>query len=522
METWDIDPIDIIVAIGAVIFVASAPTILAAIPALIIWGLQYGIRHTNNFETLRDKHPTVAKYLLPAPSDGEEISTAITLRQDKPIDVNVVNGQDNRLWLQKLTQPIEYDGDPTVVASLTTTRNKKGVQSANMLAAALKVMPRYIKHTVIPKPPTNTSVPVGYDGVKKEWLWADFGRDGDDVHALVAGQTGVGKDAVLRVWFTLLTSLNPPEDIQFVVLDGKGEWLTVALQQSKHMFVRPTGGVEVRQNENGKWIDVANERMEESMGAVFEEITKRNKLFAEVNATDIRSYQRKTNIKLPVIIIIATDVGTNVEKNFEQLVRLLTYKGRSFGIKLIISMQHVSGQDTGWRNQLSLIMSGFQQAPAADTPTMGINATGLIYRPSQLPPPNNPQHKGIFVVRKGGEQSLVKAPHLSEEDWEAFVERALPKNGDDAEANELLTGLLTHPLMKTHKPAVDMVTTNTVSRRVILTLDQLEKIRDMAREGATKTDIMYNMGFTSGPRYKETSPYIDKILRTVKENMLQV
>ena len=512
MVIWDIDAIDIVAGFIAIGMIANAPTPLAAVPALIMWGLQYGIRRWLASLGYRETVP-LSKFLLPGSTDDiEETNTAITIRQDKPIDVNVVNGRDDRMWLQKITQPIEYNNDPTISAQLTTTKGKRNTEKVNMLPIALRTMPAYIKHTIVPNPPTNTSVSIGYDSLKKQWLWADFGIDGDVVHALVDGQSGAGKDSVLRLWFTMLTALNSPEDIQFVILDGKGEWLTTALMQSKHMFVSPAGGVEIMQDENGKWYDAANERMEDSVGMVFEEITTRNKAFAKVNATNIQSYYRKTGIKLPVIVIIATDVGTNIEKSFEQLVRLLTFKGRSFGIKLVISMQTVSGQDTGWRNQLGLIMSGFQQAPTADTPTMGINATQLVYRPSQLPAPTTSQNRGIFVVRRGNEQTLVKAPHISDEDWESFVETALPKVGDDQEANNLLENLLNNPLVK--KPIE--------KTKKVLTVEQAREIVRLAKTGNNKTDIMMSMGFTSGPRYKETSSHVDMLITAVKRNSLEV
>lgn len=524
MALWDIDTVDVASGFGAVAFMASAPTPLAALPALLLWSAQYGVRRWMTLGGMRDKAINTktplraARYLLPAPDTEDEINTSITIHQDKPIDVNVVNS-DNRLWLQRITQPIEYDGDPTISAQITTTKGKKATDKVNMMPLALKAMPRYIKHTVVPNPPTNTSVPIGYDGLKKSWMWADFGIDGDVVHALVAGQTGAGKDSVLRLWFTMLTALNSPEEMQFVILDGKGEWLTTALMQSKHMFVKPAGGVELIKNEQGKWVDAANERMEDNVGAIFEEIQRRNKIFAETNSTDIKSYYRKTGIKLPIIVVIATDVGTNVEKSFEQLIRYLTFKGRSFGVKLIISMQTVSGQDTGWRNQLGLIMSGFQQAPAADTPTMGINASNLVYRPSQLPAPTKADYRGIFVVRRGNEQTLVKAPHISDEDWELFIDSALPKKGDDAEANDLLADLLNNPLVKkpqtiAHQPPVAV--------KKILTPEQAQQIVKLARMGLNKSEIMLEMGFTSGPKYKETSPHVDILINAVKRNHLEV
>src|SRR5215216_4138711 len=100
MALWDIDAVDIASGFGAVALMASAPTPLAALPAIILWGGQYGIRRAMTLSGMKDKlaaNKTPVKHmqlLLRAPDTDDETSTSITIRQDKPIDVNVVNGGD--------------------------------------------------------------------------------------------------------------------------------------------------------------------------------------------------------------------------------------------------------------------------------------------------------------------------------------------------------------------------------------------------------------------------------------------
>ncbi len=447
---------------------------------------------------------TAAQKLL---TDGNAKTTNVELRQDRPLDVNVVN-VDSLPWHKRITQPLEYTGGVVGSAAITTTKANKSSSNMN---AILRILPTYIKHNIVPNPPTPTSVPIGYNPLDKTWMWADFGLDGDTIHALIAGQSGSGKDSQLRLWFTMLTANNTPDDIQFVILDGKGEWLTPSLLQSIHMYVKPAGGVELIQDEKGKWIDAADERMEASVGKIFEEIARRNAEFQRVGATNIEQYQRKTGIKLPLIIIMATDVGTNIENNFERLVKILTFKGRSFGIRLIVSMQTVSGQDTGWRGQLALAMSGYQQYAQADTPNLGISVRNMLYRPSELPSPDDKRNRGIFVVRNGSDQYLVKTAHISDDDFERYCENILPKYNDRKEQDELLSMLLVH------KPAAI-----TPERKVRnpLSIKQMERISSMAKSGFNKTDIMIEMGFTSGPRYKEVSPFVD-ILINAAQRMTQ-
>jgi len=255
MAFEDIDIVDVGLGALGIALTATAATPLIAIPLGLIWLTQYGIRRSKTARQWTEtiQQPEIQRYtqkLLPPPKDQD----VMVIQQEAPLDVRVVNDR----WIDRIRQPAD---------EIATVRTK----AQRPLGQALKALPKILPYTVVPDPPTRTSVPIGYDG--KRWLWADFATD--TLHALVAGQTGCGKDSLLRLWFTMLTANNTPNQVQFIIFDGKGEWLTPALQQSKHMFIKPIGGVEVVK-ENGRWVDKANDRIEEGIGLVFEEIHKRN------------------------------------------------------------------------------------------------------------------------------------------------------------------------------------------------------------------------------------------------------
>lgn len=508
MSMEDIDFLDVGTGILGVCVVASAPTPLIALPLVALWTVQHLGRRSKVMQdwsdSVTDRSRIAAKVmplLLPPPG---QTSTEVTLRQDAPLDVRVTNEPKKLSWGESITQ--RSTSKLVGTAEVKTTKVTAKQQQLNNMTEILAKMPKYISYDKTPDAPTKTSVLVGYDPALRKWMWIDFGLEGDTVHAFVAGQTGTGKDSELRLWFTQLTSNNTPEEIKFVVIDGKGEWLTPALLANPYMLIPPAGGVDLVKRD-GKYVDKAEEDIESSLDKVFELISERSEAFRKVGATNIQTYERKTGKKLPILFIIATDVGTNFDGQLEKLIRFITFKSRSFGVRLIISMQTASGQDTGWRGQLAFTMSGFQQLPSADTPNMGIPVSALQYRPSQLPSPDDPKDRGIFVVRKGNQQHLIKAVHLPDSIFETYCENIADTTPHTPEYNLLGDLLATAPEIPKQRVKLP---------KKILTRDQIEQVIMLTRNGKTKTQIMHELGVTSGERYKEVSPVVDGLIALAK------
>lgn len=521
MEESNVDWLDVTTFIGAVIWTAAYITVTPffAVPAFGTWAIiRYG-RRTQTFERFVDRVASVnpvfdrtMPLLLPPPKTDKQLE----LSQNGPLDVRVVN-TDKLSWADRVTQvkkpgqietPVMTGRVTTKLQAIDAPRETRKLSSTNM-AEVLAIMPKRIpyNHPKIPEQPTPMSVLIGYDPVGKRWVWADFGLHGDTIHAFIAGQTRAGKDSEIRLWFTQLTLSNTPEELQFIIIDGKGEWITPSLKDSKHMYVAPVGGFNIsieRGNTGKRQIrDLANEAIEDAIVSTIELLKERAELFQKVGATNLAAYEKKTGKKLPMLMVIATDIGTNLQGNLEHLIKFLVLKGGSLGVRAIISMQTASGEDTSWRGQLALTMSGYQQQASADAPNLGISAKAMKYRPSELPSVDIPENRGLFVVRKGLEQLVVRGIHITDEAFETYCENSLPKKSDISSA-DLLSALLLQPQAK---PVVVKPT---------LTHDQSVKAAALAAQGFAPSTITKMLGFTSNKRFNEMMPIVTAIHTAVK------
>ncbi len=380
-----IDLIDlaiILLGIGAV--AATHPLIVLLI--LPLWLIQHYGRRAKAFEELVDK--TVEQR-----PETQKLRSLIIPPLEKPTPAEILPVDKEPFW--------------------------KGVVGSNDILSSI---PKSIPLATLPYT-HDLNVPIGY-GVTKEgkrqWIYADFAAN--VTHALVAGITKSGKDTLIKLWFYCLVMQNPSYKVKFVILDGKGEWLIPAITNSTYMFTKPAGGINlVRRTQNGKtvWIDQANEDIENAIGEVFEEISRRDTAFRAAGVANIDRYREKTGIPMPRIIIFALDMGTNA-KQLELLFTTLTSKGRSLGITIIISMQTTANQSTAWRNNLGLVLSGNLQLESQDQPVMGIAPKDMFYRPSSLPSPN--ERPGIFSGRLADSQFVVQVPYLSDTVFEDFAD----------------------------------------------------------------------------------------------------
>jgi hypothetical protein len=186
-------------------------------------------------------------------------------------------------------------------------------------------------------------------------------------------------------------------------------------------------------------------------------------------------------------------------------------KGRAYGVRMIMSMQNPVGEATKWRSQLGLVLTGHQANADHDRYVLGVNVDKMLYRPSMIPNPDeNDISKGLFILRRGTAQHLIRTPHMPENDWFEYIETALRKKPSEQDMLlESLLGFNTPPVVK---PVV-----KPVAPKPIFTKKQLDTIVELASLGHTKTDIMVKMGLTNGDKYKITSPIVDKLIAKVKQ-----
>lgn len=417
-ESLDIDLIDIAVILLSIAAVANIGMAIAilCVPAYLVQ--HYGRRFAGfrTFIEKRVQNLALQEIIAPAPLVSESApvkeDTLLTVkRETKPLVVpDKIKEQDSAPFWKGINDPA-----PT--------------QKVTDKEALIKRIPEKISFEKIPAPHTKLAIPIGY-GVNQDgqfgWIWGDFGSA--TIHGLIAGQSGTGKDTLLKLWFVALTRNNGPSEVKFVVLDGKGEWVIQPLINAQHMLHPPVGGINMisRKDKNGKveWYDRANDDISEALSSLFEEINRRTILFKKHSVANIERYREKTGMPLPYVIIFATDVGSNA-KELEMLLNILVSKGRSLGIRLVISMQTTSGQSTTWRSNLSLTISGNVQLESQDTPVLGIPVDEMFYRPSKLPHPK--KRPGIFVMRAGDEQAIVQVPYIPDDVWETYIAKVLPQ-----------------------------------------------------------------------------------------------
>src|SRR6185503_16771842 len=123
----------------------------------------------------------------------------LAITQKKPLDVNIINAPDRRPFFDRLTHPeINPDANPSFL--MTAVEKNTVLKQQQRLIRAMNRLPAVLPYNNLDNPPTKLSVPIGQDSETKEILLADF--DSDTLHVLIAGFTGSGKDALLRLWFS--------------------------------------------------------------------------------------------------------------------------------------------------------------------------------------------------------------------------------------------------------------------------------------------------------------------------------
>lgn len=256
--------------------------------------------------------------------------------------------------------------------------------------------------------PTSYSVPLGIDfnGASR---YMDF--NDDVLNIALYGVTKAGKDTMMMGWFITMCYYNTPEAVQFIVLDGKGHWLTPNLKGLAHMMIDPCGG----------FGDEGNDLIEAGLTWINTEASRRSKVIFGSGCRSREQYVAKTGEVMPMIVVLITDGIDAVQGLIEGLVVSLASKGRALGFKLVMSMQTPTRRDMRWRINLSTVISGPLMDRTQNAVAMGMKDDDILYPPSLLPPP--PQRFGTFVVRLGPEQTVVQAPFISDETFDAMVEK---------------------------------------------------------------------------------------------------
>ena len=149
----------------------------------------------------------------------------------------------------------------------------------------------------------------------------------------------------------------------------------------------------------------------------------RAKLVFGADCDTMEQYILKTGQQMPLLVVIISDVMGSLIGDVDRLLVDLVSKARALGI---VSLQTPTNQNTQWHSNLSTVFCGQLTGRSNDVPALGIADEDIVYRPSQLPSPK--KVPGVFIVRSGQDQLLVKTPKVREGYLEQVV-GGLPSTG---------------------------------------------------------------------------------------------
>lgn len=170
-------------------------------------------------------------------------------------------------------------------------------------------------------------------------------------HGLLAGMTGSGKSESILTYIISLAINYAPTDVSFLLIDYKGGSMAKAFEKLPHVA--------------GIITNLDQGSMQRSLAAIQSEVTRRQKLFAEISKTydksniDIDKYrslchEHKEMQTVSHLFIIADEFAElkALQPQFLDCLKQTARIGRSLGIHLLLATQKPSGvvDDQIWSN----------------------------------------------------------------------------------------------------------------------------------------------------------------------------
>lgn len=146
------------------------------------------------------------------------------------------------------------------------------------------------------------------------------------VHSFVAGKTGSGKSVYVHSLLHSLLNLNPPKQVQVVILDPKKTEYQDFINKYQHI--------------RGNQIITDTDEMEEMLAELVDEVENRNDLLqaqAKRNISELSEELMTARYILVVVDEVANLLSRN--KKAEDLLCQLAEKARSAGVFLLLSTQ---------------------------------------------------------------------------------------------------------------------------------------------------------------------------------------
>lgn len=186
------------------------------------------------------------------------------------------------------------------------------------------------------------SVPYGKKGIEDTYFSLGINKDGEIEnvhHGLVCGMTGSGKTVFIHDIIVMSSILYSPEELQFYLLDYK--------EGTEFAIYKDFPQVNILSMDSE--IEFGHDVLQHALDI----ITERGKLFKEVRAQNLKSYNGSVEKekRLPRIVIFIDEFqelfpkDQRISGRTNELIDNILRRGRSFGINIILATQTLMGID---------------------------------------------------------------------------------------------------------------------------------------------------------------------------------
>ncbi|MDR7016076.1 FtsK/SpoIIIE domain-containing protein [Acinetobacter sp. 3657] len=261
----------------------------------------------------------------------------------------------------------------------------------------------------------NVSFVIGVQEVNGELLYLNLGGDfsglpGHEPHSLVAGATGSGKSVLLQVLLLDITATNSTDLAQIILIDPKMGVDYTALEDLPHMR---------------EPIITTKERATEVLANLVDEMETRYRLFAQVKAKDLATYNSKVALsdRLPMIFLIHDEFADwmfddNYKGAVGSAVQRLGVKARAAGIHLIFAAQRPDKDVMPMQLRENLGNRLILKVASEATSKIALDRSGA----------ERLLGKGHLAAKLGGDLIFAQVPFVSDDEMTQIVNTIIESN----------------------------------------------------------------------------------------------
>ena len=254
--------------------------------------------------------------------------------------------------------------------------------------------------------PHPLTVPLGLD-VSGKTIVTNLGKM---PHALVAGTTGSGKSVLLNAWICNFLFRTTPDDLRLILVDPKRVEFT-QYNGIPHLLTE---------------VIVEPEKIISALKWTVGEMNNRYKMFAQVGARNLESYNSREGIeKMPYIVFIIdelSDLMMVAAREAEEYITRIAQMARATGIHLILATQRPSVN----------VITGLMKA---NVPTrIAFNVASLVDSRVVLDMPGAEKLVGkgdmLYLSADQAKPRRIQSPYLSELDVQnivSFLRKQIPE-----------------------------------------------------------------------------------------------